>query len=171
MTTTRLRLTAGAIALSLALAACSSGSGDDSASSSSDDGSIAAISVAVTDPEILIPGRQSIAYDFDMAVWSSLTWVDDAGETTMLAAEQVESDDAITWTITLKDGWTFHDGTAVTAQSYVDSWNAVAYGPNAFENSGQLANVVATTTSTPTRATRPPPRCPAWWWWTTSRSR
>ncbi|HEY0188740.1 MAG TPA: ABC transporter substrate-binding protein [Cellulomonas sp.] len=142
MTTTRLRLTAGAIALSLALAACSSGSGDDSASSSSDDGSIAAISVAVTDPEILIPGRQSIAYDFDMAVWSSLTWVDDAGETTMLAAEQVESDDAITWTITLKDGWTFHDGTAVTAQSYVDSWNAVAYGPNAFENSGQLANVV-----------------------------
>lgn len=38
-------------------------------------------------------------------------------------AENVESDDQQTWTITLKDGWTFHDGTPVTAQSYVDTWN------------------------------------------------
>jgi oligopeptide transport system substrate-binding protein len=142
MTSTRLRLTAGALALTFALAACSSGSSDDSASSSAGGGSTAAISVAVTDPQVLIPGRQTVAYDLNMAVWSSLTWVDDAGEITMLAADSVESDDATTWTITLKDGWTFHDGTPVTAQSYVDSWNAVAYGPNAFENTGQLANVV-----------------------------
>jgi ABC-type transport system substrate-binding protein len=141
MTSTRLRLAAGALVLTLALSACSSGGSDDDATTS-DGGDLAAISVAVTDPQILIPGRQTVAYDLNMAVWSSLTWVDDAGEVTMLAAESVESDDATTWTITLKDGWTFQDGTPVTAQSYVDSWNAVAYGPNAFENTGQLANVV-----------------------------
>ncbi|HEY0214934.1 MAG TPA: ABC transporter substrate-binding protein [Cellulomonas sp.] len=150
MTTTRLRLAAVGLAATLALTACSSGGSDDSASSSTDGAAPAAISVAVTDPAILIPGRQSVAYDFDMAVWSALTWVDDAGEISMLAAESVESDDATTWTITLEDGWTFHDGTPVTAQSYVDSWNAVAYGPNAFENSGQLANVVGYADLNPT---------------------
>lgn len=141
MNSTRPRLLAGALALSLTLAACSGGGGsDDDASTATGGGG--AISVGVTDPAQIIPGRQTVAYDFSMAVWSSLTWADDAGDLTMLAAESVESDDATTWTITLKDGWTFHDGTRVTAQDYVDSWNAVAYGPNAFENTGQLANVV-----------------------------
>ena len=57
-------------------------------------------------------------------------------------AESITSTDNRTFTIRLKPGWTFHDGTPVTAQSYVDSWNTVAYGPNAMENSGQLANIV-----------------------------
>jgi oligopeptide transport system substrate-binding protein len=50
-------------------------------------------------------------------------------------AESIESDDNINWTVTLKDGWTFHDGTPVTAQSFVDAWNWGAYGPNAALNS------------------------------------
>jgi oligopeptide transport system substrate-binding protein len=48
--------------------------------------------------------------------------------------ESIESDDDQVWTITLKDGWTFHDGTAVTAQSFADAWNWAAYGPNAAQN-------------------------------------
>ncbi len=140
MDSPRLRLAAGAIALALALTACSGG-GDGEGTAATGSGSGGAIRVAVTDPVQLIPGRQTIAYDFNMAVWAPLTWVDDAGELSYVAAESVESDDATTWTITLKDGWTFHDGTPVTAQSYVDAWNAVAYGPNAWENSGQLAKI------------------------------
>lgn len=140
MRTTSLRLAAGALAASLALAACSTGSGTDADPTA--DGGAGAISVAVTDPGQLIPGRQTVAYDFNMAVWAPLTFVDSDSNLTYVQAESIESDDATTWTITLRDGWTFHDGTPVTAQSYVDSWNAVAYGPNAFENSGQLANVV-----------------------------
>ncbi len=46
-------------------------------------------------------------------------------------AESIESDDATTWTVTLKDGWTFHDGTPVTAQSFVDAWNYTALSTNA----------------------------------------
>jgi ABC-type transport system substrate-binding protein len=141
MTSTRLRLVAGAAVLALALTACSGGSDSDDAASTGTSGG-GAIRIAVTDPVKLIPGRQDIAFDFAMAVWAPLTWVDDTGELSYVAAESVESDDATTWTITLQDGWTFHDGTPVTAQSYVDSWNAVAYGPNAWENTGQLANIV-----------------------------
>lgn len=47
-------------------------------------------------------------------------------------AESIESDDQQTWTVTLKDGWTFHDGSPVTAQSFVDGWNYGAFGSNAF---------------------------------------
>ena len=49
-------------------------------------------------------------------------------------AENVETDDQQTWTITLKDGWTFHDGTPVTAQSYIDAWN---YGASNPEHTGE----------------------------------
>lgn len=57
---------------------------------------------------------------------SEAVWGDDAPNA---VAENVESDDQQTWTITLKDGWTFHDGTPVTAQSYVDAWNYGASDP------------------------------------------
>ncbi len=124
-------------AAALTLTACTGQSGDGGGDA---DGTT--IRVAVTDPQQLIPGRQSVAFDFNMAVWAPLTFLDNDGSLEYVQAESIESDDAVTWTISLRDGWTFHDGTPVTAQSYVDSWNAVAYGPNAFENSGQLANVV-----------------------------
>jgi ABC-type oligopeptide transport system substrate-binding subunit len=45
-------------------------------------------------------------------------------------AESVTSDDNTVWTIAIKDGWTFHNGEPVTAQSYVDAWNWGALGSN-----------------------------------------
>ena len=123
----------------LALSACSSSGGG---TSDGGDGEDRTITMGVTDPGTLTPGRQAIAYDFSMAVFAPLTFLESDGTLNYVQAESVESEDNVTWTVTLKDGWTFHDGTPVTAQSYVDSWNAVAYGPNAFENSGQVANIV-----------------------------
>jgi ABC-type transport system substrate-binding protein len=40
-------------------------------------------------------------------------------------ATSLESDDAQNWTVTIRDDFTFHDGTPVTAQSFVDAWNFV----------------------------------------------
>ncbi|ADG76501.1 extracellular solute-binding protein family 5 [Cellulomonas flavigena DSM 20109] len=45
-------------------------------------------------------------------------------------AESIESDDSRVFTIRLRRDWTFHDGTPVTAHSFVDAWNHTAYGPN-----------------------------------------
>ncbi|MEJ5866564.1 ABC transporter substrate-binding protein [Pseudokineococcus sp. 5B2Z-1] len=56
-------------------------------------------------------------------------------------AESIESDDQQTWTITLKDGWTFHDGTPVTASSFVDAWNYTALSDNAQQNSYFFGNI------------------------------
>jgi ABC-type oligopeptide transport system substrate-binding subunit len=46
-------------------------------------------------------------------------------------AESIESTDNTNWTVTLKTGWTFHDGTPVTAKSFVDAWNYTANVENA----------------------------------------
>ena len=59
----------------------------------------------------------------------------ETAEPILAVASSIESDDNQTWTITLNEGWTFHDGTDVTAQSFVDAWNWSAYGPNAQLNS------------------------------------
>lgn len=127
---------AGALALAITLSACS-GSSDESTGA----GGASSVTIAEGEPDHLNPGRQTVAFDQTMALFASLTEVDSDGELQMLAAESVESDDAVTWTITLRDGWTFHDGEPVTAESYVRAWNTVAYGPNAWENNGQLANI------------------------------
>lgn len=57
-------------------------------------------------------------------------------------ASNIESpDEGQTWNITLEDGWTFHDGTPVTAESFVNAWNYGAYGPNAMQNSGFFSDI------------------------------
>ncbi|GMA39949.1 peptide ABC transporter substrate-binding protein [Mobilicoccus caccae] len=46
-------------------------------------------------------------------------------------AESVESSDNQTFTVKIKPGYKFHDGTEVKAKNFVDAWNYTAYGPNA----------------------------------------
>ena len=45
-------------------------------------------------------------------------------------AAGITSEDQQNWRITLNPGWTFHDGTPVTADSFIKAWNFGAYGPN-----------------------------------------
>ncbi|WP_430593274.1 peptide ABC transporter substrate-binding protein [Humidisolicoccus flavus] len=125
---------ASTVVVALALTGCSN-SDPDSAGEEVDE-----LVVGTTEPvPNLTPGRQTNAFGLTLSIFSPLTFLDGNGELSYLAAESVESDNQIDWTITLQDDWTFHDGTPVTAQDYVDTWNTVAYGPNAFENSGQLS--------------------------------
>lgn len=45
-------------------------------------------------------------------------------------AESIETTDNQNFTVKLKEGVTFSDGTPVTSASFVDAWNYTAYGPN-----------------------------------------
>ena len=56
-----------------------------------------------------------------------------------MATSIVSSQGARIWTIAIKKGWTFQNGEPVTSASFVNSWNATAYGPNAWVNNGQLS--------------------------------
>jgi oligopeptide transport system substrate-binding protein len=66
------------------------------------------------------------------ALWTGLIEYETDGAASFTGvAESIESEDNVTWTVTLNDGWTFHDGSEVTANSFVDAWNYTAYSPNA----------------------------------------
>jgi oligopeptide transport system substrate-binding protein len=127
---------AAAAVLLLGLTACSAGTTD---SSSSDGGTLV---YAVGEPDHLSPGRQLVAFTQVMSLFSPLVSLDNDNAITYVQAESVESDDATNWTIKLRPDWTFQNGEPVTAQTYVDAWNYTAYGPNAWENSGELASIV-----------------------------
>lgn len=147
--TAKLMIAASAV-LALTLAGCSASTSDTEDPADADP-----IRFAVEQPDSLVPGNQFASYNILIAMFSPLTAVDDDGEITEVAAESVESDDAKLWTITLRDGWTFHDGTPVTAQDYVDTWNYAAYGPNAWVNGAQLAGVVGYADLNPGEAAEP----------------
>ena len=76
-------------------------------------------------------------------------------------AESITSpDEGLTWEVVLKDGWTFHDGTPVTSQSFVDSWNYSAYGPNAAQVSGFFAPIAGYADLQCGTVTQPNPKRP-----------
>jgi oligopeptide transport system substrate-binding protein len=56
-------------------------------------------------------------------------------------AEKFETTDNLTYTVTLKKGWKFHDGTDVDANSFVDAWNWAAYSPNGAQNSSFFGSI------------------------------
>ncbi|ROS74801.1 peptide/nickel transport system substrate-binding protein/oligopeptide transport system substrate-binding protein [Curtobacterium sp. PhB130] len=139
---------AAAATLALVATGCSSSGNADSAS-----GSGSTLVYATGEPDHLTPGRQTVAFDQVMSLFAPLTQTDAKGTLHDVAAKSVESDDATTWTITLRDGWKFQNGEEVTPESYVKAWNYVAYGPNAWENSGQLASIVGYSDLNPAKGT------------------
>ncbi|MFF7334553.1 ABC transporter substrate-binding protein [Streptomyces sp. NPDC090306] len=46
-----------------------------------------------------------------------------SGKAEDMLAEKIDTSDSQNFTITIKDGWKFSNGQAVTAQSFVDAWN------------------------------------------------
>ena len=46
-------------------------------------------------------------------------------------AESIETEDNQNFTVKIKQGYKFHDGTEVKAKNFVDAWNYTAFGPNA----------------------------------------
>jgi peptide/nickel transport system substrate-binding protein/oligopeptide transport system substrate-binding protein len=114
-------------ALSCLLAACSAVAGG-AKGGSSDGFTLGVLSNFLAH---FTPGRTA-STGVDYAVWTPLTTIDaKTGKVDNAVAESVQSTDNKVWTIRVKQGWTFHNGEPVTAQSFADSWNTTAYGPNA----------------------------------------
>ncbi|HEX6445878.1 MAG TPA: ABC transporter substrate-binding protein [Streptosporangiales bacterium] len=85
-------------------------------------------SVEIGEPADIIPGDvgESEGGTVVRLLFRGLTGIDPkTGRAVNVGARSIRSGDRKNWTITLADGWTFSDGEKVTAQDYVDSWNAV----------------------------------------------
>lgn len=141
----RSALVAAGLSGALLLSACG-GSSDSGSGGGSGGGEGGTFSMYIGEPENpLIPGRTSETEGGQVVdtLWTGLVEYDPETSEAVYTgvAESIESQDQTTWTVTLKDGWTFHDGSPVNAQSFVDAWNWVAYSPNAADNSYFFANI------------------------------
>jgi oligopeptide transport system substrate-binding protein len=101
------------------------------------------ISTSACAPAVaLIPTNtsESCGSDVFAPILDGLVGVDTDGNIVNLIAKSFETTDARVWRITIADGWTFHDGTPVTAKTFVDSWNWAAYAPNGQSGSSNFSN-------------------------------
>ncbi|MET8775254.1 ABC transporter substrate-binding protein [Nocardia sp. NPDC004654] len=136
-----LRVAAGITAVASAALLTVACGGDPTANSSDRD----ILSYNGTEPENpLIPGdateRDSVK--IVNALFTGLVEYDTAtAEPRNAVAESIVTADSRVYTVTLAPGWTFHDGTPVTAQSFVDAWNYTAFGPNELQGATYLSHI------------------------------
>ncbi|NHC46807.1 peptide ABC transporter substrate-binding protein [Motilibacter aurantiacus] len=122
--TTGTRTAACALALATVLAGCSGGSGDEDDAAVPDGGGRAAI--ALIEPASLTPPNvaESAGQEIVDALFTGLVDYDESGAPRRTGlASSITTQDRKQWTITLAEGWTFHDGTPITSSSFVDAWN------------------------------------------------
>lgn len=116
----------------LVLSACGGGGGEDSG-----EGEGGTVSIYNCEPQYLTPGNSTEVCGSKILeqLFTGLTQVDyETVEAVEGVASDWETDDNITWTFTLNDDWTFHNGDPVTAQTFVDTWNWVVDPDNAQQN-------------------------------------
>jgi oligopeptide transport system substrate-binding protein len=130
----------------LLLSACTNG-GDAAAAHDATPGidANAVISYNETEPaNPLVPGNTNEVGGIGVlgAMFTGLIEYDAATAAPRNAvADSITTPDSKVWTIKLKPGWTFQDGTPVTAQSFVDAWNYTAYSPNLMKNAAYMSHI------------------------------
>ncbi|BCB86872.1 peptide ABC transporter substrate-binding protein [Phytohabitans suffuscus] len=127
-----------ALAGGLALTACDPFGGDSASGTGP-----RSVSVQIAQPRHLLPTNTNDADSAQVlaAIFAPLVRYDGEHRPRELAAESIKSTDHKVWTITLKDGYTFHNGEKVTADSYIDAWNYGAYAPNRQSNGYFFAKI------------------------------
>jgi len=131
------------ISVVLLTSACGrSGTGAEGAAAGATD---ASISINNTEPENpLVPGNTTEVGGGKVvrALFEGLVEYDTAtAEPRNAVAESITTTDSEVYTITLKPGWTFHDGTPVIAKSFADAWNYTAYSPNAQQSASFFTQI------------------------------
>ncbi len=128
----RTRLTSAVAGLTVVIAAATACGGGDDSGGGSGGGMIRA---SWGDPQHpLEPANTNEVQGgkvLDMIFRGLKRYDPETGEAKDEMAESIETDDQQNFTVTIEDGWTFSDGTPVTASSYVDAWNYGAHIENA----------------------------------------
>ncbi|WP_367044783.1 ABC transporter substrate-binding protein [Streptomyces sp. Je 1-332] len=136
-----------AIAVTLAASACGGGgsdSSDDMNKGKADPKGI--VTAQLSEPQNPLQpanAKESQGSRVLRTVFSGLVdYKPGSSELENINAESVKPNkDSSVWTVKLKPGWKFHDGTPVTAKSYVDSWNWSANVANNQTNSSWFADI------------------------------
>src|SRR5882757_3455442 len=133
------RAVAVGVAAMLVLAGCGGGSGNSGAqpssgatSTSGQSGSITVSGCRPQNPLIPSDTNETCGGNILDQITAKLVRYDpETGNPSNDIAESIDTKDSQLYTIKLKQGIKFHDGTEVKAKNFVDAWNFAAYGPNA----------------------------------------
>ncbi|GAA1334757.1 peptide ABC transporter substrate-binding protein [Saccharothrix algeriensis] len=135
----RALLVPAAIATALVAAGC--GATETSSGTNADAG----ISIFNTEPENpLVPGNTTEVGGsrvLDAMFTGLVEYRSEDAQPENAMAESIETTDSKVFTVKIKKDWKFHDGSAVTAKSFVDAWNWTAYGPNATQGASFFSQV------------------------------
>jgi oligopeptide transport system substrate-binding protein len=126
MRLTRTSKALGIVAIAaLALTGCGAGGGGTGATQ------------ATGDPNKVISAYSNEVYGGRVVelLFEGLRTYDPDGKPVNALAESIESPDAQSWTIKVKQGQKFTNGEAITAKTFVDSWNFAANSKNLQNNS------------------------------------
>jgi len=126
---------AAAAAAALLLTACSSNSGSSSSSSSASsaggNGIVTAWSSEPQNPLVPANTNESGGTKIIQSVMSGLVYYDAKGAPHNDLADSIETKDQTNYTIAIKSGQKWSDGSTVTAKNFVDAWNWGALSTNA----------------------------------------
>ncbi len=132
-----LALAAGAALLAVSACGSDSDPADTPAPGETDGASMAAggeISVRGCTPEnpLIGSGTTEVCGGnvIDAFTAKLIHYNSDTAAPEMDIAESIETEDNQTFTVNLKEGYMFQDGTEVMAKNFVDAWNWAAYGPH-----------------------------------------
>ncbi len=109
--------------------ACGGGGGDKGSNSKAAVDPAGKFSVEVGEPQNPLQPANTMESNGSIVIkslFSQLVSYDDKGNIVYVNAQSVDTKDNKTYTVKLKSGWKFHDGTPVTATSYVKAWNWAA---------------------------------------------
>ncbi|MHB1063046.1 MAG: peptide ABC transporter substrate-binding protein [Georgenia sp.] len=122
-------IAASILAGSLVLAACSGGATDtatEPAATGDTGASTGIVTANSNEPQNpLIPTNTNEVGGGKILdlIFEGLVYYDADGAAHNAVAESIETDDAQNYTITIKEGLTFTDGSPITSASFVDAWN------------------------------------------------
>jgi oligopeptide transport system substrate-binding protein len=130
---------AGVSAVALLAAACGGNGGNEATSSSAAGKTGGTATVQGCNPQNpLIPGNTQETCGgnvLDAITAKLIHYNPDTAAPENDIADKIETSDNQNFTVTIKKGYKFQDGTEVKAKNFVDAWNWVANGTNAQNNS------------------------------------
>lgn len=138
---------AGAAIIALAATACGGGDSDADKGKDGAKGAVNAdgiFSVEVGEPQNPLQPANTMESNGSIvtdSIFSQLVDYDPSGKLEMINAESVDTKDSKLWTVKLKKDWKFHDGTPVTADSYIKAWNWAANIKNNQTNASWFGDI------------------------------
>ena len=133
-----------AAVVALGATACGGGDGDSGKDNKAAVDPNGKFSVEVGEPQNPLQPANTMESNGSIVIkslFSQLVSYDDKGNIVYVNAQSVDTKDNKTYTVKLKSGWKFHDGTPVTAESFVKSWNWSANVKNKQTNSFWFSDI------------------------------